>query len=154
MLEEIHGIVRSEIEDAARVYGKDLAALPEAELTHDRGGRLAIDFTYEVVLINRRMAARLRRAEPEAMAPGFLVAPELFRSKAVALDEVASSAGELLAAWDAVGPGGMAEPVPTSGAPEPALGLAIFAARHMQHHDGQLTYLQSLLGDGANHWAD
>ena len=65
MSAEIHAIVRAQILEAAEFYAKDLRALPEVELTHDRGARLPIDITYEVVMVNRRLASRLRGQEPD-----------------------------------------------------------------------------------------
>lgn len=153
-LQQIHAIVRADIAEAADFYLKDLQALPETDLFADRGARLAIDFTYETVEINRRMAARLRGQEPKKLAREMPEAPDLFRDKTMALDEIRDSANELLAAWDELGPDRMTAMVRTSGEDESALSLALFAARHMQHHDGQLTYLQSLSGDRTNHWAD
>ena len=154
LAQRIHDIVRADLAEAADFYLKDLKALPETELTHDRGARLAIDFTYETVQINRRMAARLRKQEPPTMLPGLPVAPDLFRDKRMAVEEIEDSSTDLLAAWDEIGPDRMTEMLPTSGDSESALSLALFAARHLQHHDGQLTYLQSLSGDDKNHWGD
>ena len=153
MSAEVHAIVRAQILEAAELYVKDLRALPEVELTHDRGARLPIDFTYESVMVNRRLAARLRGIEPDPSTRE-TTAPELFRAQTVAADEILGSAGELIAAWDDLGPEGITKPIPAAGDGETALSLAIFATRHLQYHDGQLAYLQSLNGDASNHWSD
>lgn len=153
MSAQVHAVIRAQILEAAEFYAKDLRALPEVELTHDRGTRLPIDFTYETVQVNRRFASRLRRTELVSLTPD-MVAPELFRNKDVAIDELLGSAGELIAGWDQIGPDGMLTPFPEAGEGETALSLVIFAIRHMQYHDGQVALVQQLAGDTANHWGD
>lgn len=153
MSAEVHAIVRAQILESAEFYAKNLRALPEVELTHNRGARLPIDVTYEVVMVNRRLASRLRGQEPDPSTKE-TVAPELFRSQEVAVDEILGSAGELVQAWDEIGPDGMTNPIPAAGEGETALSLAIFATRHIQYHDGQISMTQQLAGDTSNHWAD
>ena len=38
--------------------------------------------------------------------------------------------------------------------PAPLFSLANVAVSHIWYHDGQLNYIQMLLGDGAVHWMD
>lgn len=88
------------MESATTNYGKDLEAMSEEQLLTSAGGaaRIPVDFTYEVALINRRIAARLSGNEPPAMPDGdeWIVAPVEFRNKEAISAYMSSACQELL----------------------------------------------------------
>lgn len=144
------------IEQATAFYHKDLEALSEEQILNCPGGsaRKPIDFTYEVALINRRIAARLIGAEPPAAPEGddWWIAPDEIRSKEGILAYMAESSAALLEAARSLSEEEASKMVGTPGSERPAFALANFAAMHTMYHDAQLNFVQSLAGDLAMHW--
>lgn len=136
------------------MYAKDLEALSQEQLTSSFAGaaRTAVDFTYEVIVINRRIASRLRGEDPGALpweaGKEWAVAPESHRSKEALIADFNASADELIAAVA----GDPLRKIVTPMGEQTALELAVFAAMHIGYHGGQLNYIQSLHGDAGIHW--
>ena len=144
--------VREQIETARTFYVNDLTALSEEALSTSFAGnaRVPYDFTYEVVIVNQRVTARLTTGVVPAwpFGDGWATAPDDFKSKEVAIAAVNASVDEILAA---VGDD-VTRMITTSEGEKPAFDLALFAGMHMMYHDAQLNYVQSLHGDAAMHW--
>lgn len=141
----------AQVTNAGNYYLGDLKAISEEDLLNSPAGqaRAPIDFTYEVVLINRRIASRLRGETPPPMTfEGWMVAPEEFRSKEAAVREMESSVKEIV---DAIGTDVM-RTIVTPERESTAFEMANFGALHIMYHDAQLNYLQSMKGDMAMHW--
>lgn len=144
------GYATTQLTNAKGYYLSDLQAMNEDDLLGKEGeARSPIDFTYEVVIVNRRIASRMRGENPEPMKfEGWMVAPADFRNKDRAIKEFDESAQEMI---DAVGD----DPLRTVQMPDrttTAFELANFGALHMMYHDAQLNYIQALKGDMAMHW--
>jgi hypothetical protein len=143
-------------ETASGFYAKDLEAMTEEQILGCAGGvaRKPVDFTYEVALINRRVACRLREVDPPAwpQTDSFVTAPEELLSKQAISDYMAASSADLLAAMTAIPDEQADKLVGPEGKQEPAYAMANFATMHTMYHDAQLNFIQSLDGDGGMHW--
>jgi len=143
-------------EQAFSFYARDMEALSEAQILDSAGGvaRKPVDFTYEVALINRRVAARLRGEEPAPWpgGEGFLCAPSEYLTKVAICEFMNSACAELLGAAKAIPEAEGDRLVGPPGKEEPAYGMVNFASMHTMYHDAQLNFIQSLAGDGAMHW--
>ena len=130
--------------------------MTEEQILGSAGGdaRKPVDFTYEVALINRRIAARLKSEEPPAMPQGeaWIVAPEELQSKAAIIEYMTASSNELLEAAKALPESDAAKMIGAPGKEEPAYTFVSFATMHTMYHDAQLNFIQSLAGDLKVHW--
>lgn len=147
--------IAERITSARDTYINDLTALDHAALVQSPGGaaRTPYDFTYEVVFVNRRITTRLKGGVPEAFDfAGWIVAPEEFCDKDVAIRELKASATEVLDAWNACADAELDTPIETPSGATSAIKVASLCATHMTYHDAQLNYLQALLGDDEMHW--
>jgi len=144
------------MEQAASLYLKDLDAMSEAQLLESAGGsaRVAVDFTYEVALINRRIASRLLDIEPPALPDddGWMVAPSELRSKSEICGFLRSACVELTEAAKSLPECESGKMIGAPGSERPAFGMVQFAAMHTMYHDAQLNFIQSLQGDLEMHW--
>lgn len=144
------------IEHATKNYLSDLDAMSEEQILGSAGGtaRKAVDFTYEVALINRRIAARLAGTEPPPAPEGdeWMVAPEELRSKSAITEYMRTACEELATATKGIPESESGRMVGAPGSERPAFVLANFAALHTMYHDAQLNFIQSLSGDLAVHW--
>lgn len=141
----------AQVTNAGNYYLGDLKAISEEDLLKSPAGqaRAPIDFTYEVVLINRRIATRLRGETPPPMSfEGWTVAPDEFRSKEAAVREMEASVKEMV---DAIGTDAM-RTIVMPDRESTAFEVANFGALHIMYHDAQLNYLQSMKGDMEMHW--
>ncbi len=132
--------------------GKDIDALSHEALDASPGGkaRAGYDYLHEVAVVNHRIAARLKGEEPAEWPFGddWAVAPAELRNKAAMK---ASLEASVQAVVDAIGdnPERM---ITTPEGDRPAYGMAVFAAIHMNYHDGQLNLVQGLHGDPEMNW--
>ncbi|MDQ2985182.1 MAG: DinB family protein [Armatimonadota bacterium] len=145
------------VRDAGKKYLDDLEAMPEEVLAKSPGGvaRTPLDYSYEIGLINRRIAARLRGEDPGAWpgpTEGWMVVSAEFANKAAMVDLVRSSFEEIDKAWDAFDEDELATVIPLPNGETSAIDLASLASRHAMYHDGQLNYAQSISGDDVVHW--
>ncbi|HRJ26303.1 MAG TPA: DinB family protein [Fimbriimonadaceae bacterium] len=157
MSNELKQHLRKRIEDWGQSFAKDLKAIPEEHLGASPSGiaRAPIDFTYEVAVVNRRIANRIGGGEnPPWPFEGWVTAPEEFRDRDKALAELDESVQAVVAALDAFPAEKLSEEVETPNGPYTVAGLADMVGTHMAYHDGQLNYLQSLYGDNNIHWQD
>jgi uncharacterized damage-inducible protein DinB len=139
-----------DLDGYAKAYCLNLDALTEAQRAESAGSvaRTPYDFTYEVVVVNRRMAQRLRGEDPGPWTfQGFVTAPEDFKNLESAKAAIFSSMQEV-----AANVGDPARMIQTSEGPEPAIGVINFVIAHTSYHFGQLALLQSLGGDNVFHF--
>jgi uncharacterized damage-inducible protein DinB len=140
------------LDQAAHLYCKDLAALGD-EAAEGASPRAAVDFTHEVAVVNRRIAARLRGDDPgEWPFQEWAVAPEELRSAEAAEGEIRSSVAELKEAMDGMTDAQLIEKRDIAGKETTPFEQIVFAGFHMSYHMGQLNYIQQLGGDMAVHW--
>jgi len=144
------------MESATNFYAKDLEALTEEQILNSAGGsaRKPVDFTYEVGLINRQVAARLRGDEPPASPEGddWWIAPDELRSKAAIAAYIAEGCKEIIDAAGALPADEIGKMIGSPGRERPAYALVQFASMHTMYHDAQLNFIQSLSGDATMHW--
>ena len=149
--DDLKSLLLSNIEDARASYEKDLSTMSEAQLAHSPGGnaRCPYDFTYEVVLVNNRVAMRLRGEDPGPWSfESWVTAPPEFRVKEAA---IAAFNASVVTVLEAVGDD-VTRNLDTANGPKSVFSMAHFCAMHIMYHDAQLNYLQAMNGDSEMHW--
>lgn len=145
------------VEAAGGDYVKDLEALSEEQLGTSFGGvsRTAFDFTYEVHVINQRIAKRLRGQDPGPYPfEGWVMAPPEFKKKEQAVAETRGSFADVAEAFRAVPLENLEAKIPlANGTETTAIDLVHMAAYHAGYHDAQLNFIQAMSGDGEVHWS-
>jgi DinB superfamily len=144
-----------QITSAATRYVQDLMAIPHEQLGTSPMGqaRAAYDFTYECVFVNKRIAARMRGDDPGPWPfEGWVTAPPEFKNQAMAASELTASTQLIVDAFNAIDESELHRQIETPGGHTTPIEMALMAALHLSHHDGQLNYIQSLHGDGQMHW--
>jgi len=149
----IRNAAREWVTGSRDVYVKDLTAMTHEQLMDGRGGRVPYDFTYEVAVVNRRVAKRLRGEDPgDWPYDGWITAPEEFRNKEAITREFLAATDEIVSAFDSMNDEQVMGDVATSEGTKPVLDMMQFAAMHTMYHDGQLNQLQAQAGDMEVHW--
>jgi len=137
-------------------YLQDLEVMTDQDVMESFGGaaRKPVDFSYELGLINLRIAARIRGDEPPPFpdGDGWAVAPEELRSKAAITEYMKSSFDTLLDASSKLSEEDTEKLVGNPGHEQPILALIHFASLHTMYHDAQLNFIQTLKGDLEMHW--
>lgn len=149
--------IERHIHQAEEMFLKDIEALSEEQLSNSPGGtaRPPYDFIYEIVLVNHRIAARVKGEDPgpwPGPENGFLTAPDEFKNKDGAIAQVKSSVADVIAAMHSVPDDELYREMDSPMGKSSKGEQAEFAGVHMIYHDGQLNYVQSLNGDHAVHW--
>lgn len=156
MAADIHALLKKRLQDSCDDYVADLDALSGDQLNTSPGGaaRIAYDYTYEVAFINRRVAARMRGDSPPPMPnQKWITAPDEFKVKGHAMDEIKGSVDDVLTSWSALTPDELDREIELpNGSKTSPIDLMFLAIFHTGYHDAQLNYLQSLLGDDEVHW--
>ena len=140
---------------AKKRYLDDLSAMSEELLTKSPGGcaRTPADFTYEVNIINRRIAKRLRGEDPGPFKfEGWMKAPEDQNSKQTIVREFESTTKEIEDALANVPEDEMLRTIQLPNDTTTPYDLVTFCAMHIGYHCAQLNYLQTLHDDGEMHW--
>jgi hypothetical protein len=142
--------VRGQINQAAILWEKDLRAHDPSRLTDQPTDsvRSVADIAWESVVINHRIAARLRGESPAPAGDGFPSCPTDLANTAALVAAIAESTQAVL---DAMGDDETRMVQVPSGS-ENAIGYAMFAAIHMFYHLGQVNYVQTTYGDVDVHW--
>lgn len=139
-----------------KMYIQDLQAMTHEQLSYSPGSaaRTAYDVTYEVVVVNRRIAARLRGEEPGPWPGGeeFMRAPAEFCNKEQVIKDMENSMEAVLAAWGAMPIDQLNEKIVVPQGETSPLELMSILLSHLPYHDGQLNYLQTIQGDKDVHW--
>ncbi len=148
--------LRETTEGAYQMLLKDLRAIPEEKAGQAWGGcsRAPLRFVAECAMLNGVLAAYIetgvfrRPSREEALAQ-----QESFPSIEPLAAFLQQQTELLLKAIDGVDPDTLweegNEPFGRPMSRFQAIGLA---ATHMNYHDGQLNYVQAMLGDPAIHW--
>ena len=142
--------VRSQLGQAAALWEKDLVAHDANRLGESPNGttRSVADIAWETVVINQRIASRLRGETPAPAADGFPTCPPELANTTGLVSAIHESTQAVL---DAMGDDEARLVQVLSGA-ENAIGYAMFAAIHMFYHLGQVNYVQTTYGDADVHW--
>lgn len=138
-------------------YKGDLEAMSPETLAARPGqaARNAYDYTYEVAVVNNRIAMRLRGEDPGPWTGPegeFMKAPAEAQNKETIVKMFDESAQAVRDAWDALPVENMHLEIDIQGNKETPLGMASLSAIHMMYHDAQLNQMQSIQGDQAMHW--
>jgi hypothetical protein len=152
---DLKSYVRGEIEQARDLYLKDIAALSDVALATSPGGvaRTPYNFTYEIVVINKRFATRLRGEDPGAFDPtAWATVPDEFQNRDKMTAEFTDSMNSVLAALEAIPGEEMDREIPTGSGTTSPFDLGLFCATHTGYHGAQLNYIQALNGDAEMHW--
>lgn len=147
--------VLDRLRSAAKRYADDLGASSPETLVLKPGGsaRNAFDYSYEVVVVNRRVAKRLCGEDPGPFAnDGWIVAPAEFCDRATALSEFRTSANAVIAAIEAENEAQLDRIIPIPSGETSPLDLASLSIGHWTYHDGQINYAQAIAGDEQVHW--
>lgn len=143
------------IENAGKDYVKDLESLTTEQLAASLGGsaRRGADFTYEVAVVNHRVAARLRGEDPGPWPfESWAVAPEDGATQEALIESVKASTADAADALRSVDDEDLFAPLMLGESETTKFRLAAMVLVHLSYHDGQLNYIQSLNGDGEIHW--
>ena len=152
--EAVKSFFEARIEMSGRYYANDLRAMDHEDLASNRSScsRTPYDFTYELVVTNRRFAQRLRGEPTDPISDGWIVAPPHFRDKEAAIKSFETGIEELLDAWRNLPVEDLLKPIQFNTHQGTALDLGWFCAFHTGYHDAQLNYIQSMNGDTEVHW--
>lgn len=134
---------------------KDLKALPEEAFTHPFGGkaRYVADIVYEVNLVNDHIGMVIRNEEPfDWPEGGWIKAPSEFAGKDHIVGAFEQSWARIQATADALTEADLVTTVDTEWGPRTREERVRFMAWHVGYHDGQLNFIQTLLGDDVWHW--
>lgn len=144
---------------ALKCYLQDLEAIPEEKLGASPAGqaRTPYDFTYEVALVNNRIANDIagRPNDPWPFADdAWAVAPQEFRSKAAITLLLQESVDNIKAACKDKSDEEMAARFRPEGRETDTCQAdrVMFAAYHTGYHGAQLNYVQSIYNDLDVHW--
>jgi hypothetical protein len=147
------------IREAGTTFVADLEAMSAEVLDKSPGGvaRTPYDYSYEIAIINKRLAARLRGDDPgpwQFADVKWVTCDSEFKDKAKIVELVKSSFNEIADAWDAFDETMLTEKIQLPKGETTALELGAMAFSHAVYHDGQLNYAQSISGDDEMHWMD
>ncbi len=145
------------IKGAADRYLSDLRSLTDEQFSQSPGGtaRPPADFTYEVMFINERIAKRLRGEDPGPFKfEGWMKAPSDFGTREEVVAKFEKSTNQIIEALETTPVEEMERKITTPGGETSPFDLVTFGALHINYHDAQLNYIQSLNGDTEMHWQD
>ncbi len=149
-MSEMIGAAVTALEYYAAQLVRDYEAIAEAQRTRKFGeaGTSAAQILKQCALVMRRQADYVRGEEPRVP---FEPAPVAADAEEV-LKEFRAAAQELRATLEALKPDSLAEERTMPWGASMPLGQYIFRpAYHLAYHDGQLAYIQLLLGDTEFH---
>ncbi len=135
-------------------YLDDLNAMSEEQLTKCPGGcaRTPADFTYEIIVINKRIAKRLRGEDPGPFQfDGWMKAPDGYNKQAI-VKEFESTTKDIEDALNNIPDDQMLRTIQLPKDTTTPYDLVTFCASHIGYHDAQLNYLQTLHDDKEMHW--
>jgi len=142
----------------ARMYAVDLRHLPESKFTSPYGGvcRSAQSFTAEAAGMCLMTAGVVKGGDIAMPAPEAAEAyGAQFTDPATAGRLLVEAADTLAAALEAASDVDLARQITAPwGAPLAVAELANIAANHLMYHDGHVTFIQMLEGDGEMHWME
>ena len=144
---------------AKSFYLKDLAALSDEQLTSKPNGtaRKPIDFSYEVITVNRGILRMLKQEpkdenQPEEEKDGEWTAAPKGYTRAQLEADLGSSLDGIAKYVSSLSEDELLAVIPTWFGESPLFSFASFAGTHAMYHAGQVSYAAQLGGDMANHW--
>jgi hypothetical protein len=137
-------------------FVNDLKALSNDDLqfSPDPAARTPFDISYEVALINRRLAKRMSGGTPDPLPQGWIKAPDGYTDKDKAIEDVEAACADLLAAWENTPDDELLRVIPLASGETNPFDLMFLGVYHTGYHDAQLNYIQTALGDSKMHWAE
>ncbi len=134
----------------------DLKALPESAFSQEFGGkaRLLADIVYEVNLVNDHIGMVIRNEDPFSWPEGqWIKAPESFAGKDHIVAAFEASSARILATAEGLSDADLQTTVMTEWGERTREERIRFMAWHVGYHDGQLNFIQTLLGDDGWNWS-
>ncbi len=136
-------------------YLSDLEALSIEQLNRSPGGgaRAPYDFTWEVITVNNRVAARLRGEDPGPWPfKDWATCPPELRDKAAIKQKFADAIDAVLDSLEPVSEEKFSARVHLPDGETSFAELANIVVIHTIYHDGQLNQVQAMGGDLERHW--
>lgn len=137
------------------MYTADINAIPDDKLDWSPGGcaRSAKSITTEVVGMCKYAAALCRGEEPQMTEDSLAEAVGNLDTKAKMVEAFSAACQDLSASLTSASPDVLNKVVtPPWQMDAPVYMIAQIMVSHIWYHDGQLNYIQSLLGDEKVHW--
>ena len=135
--------------------GKDILALSDENVIRTFGGctRSVADIVTEIISVNDRFLVRLQGGEPQAFNyEGWMKAPPTMQTQAAVSEGLSHSIGKLIAYAEGASPEDLEIVQETPMGHQSKYEILLIAASHILYHDGQINYIQTLLGDTDFHW--
>jgi hypothetical protein len=144
----------SQLVKALHRYESDLKALSEEARSQSPGGvaRSPYDFTYEVAVVFDRMAKRIKGLPVDPPSGDWMKAPAEFTNLENAVSHLHNSGTAFAELLDSLADDEFDREIAMGANPWTLFDIASMSVFHVNYHDGQLCYLQSILGDGEMHW--
>ena len=150
---DIISYVSKDLREAVDLYKKDLRALPEAALSTSPGGtaRSPLDFSYEVIVVNERGAARIKGEDPGPWPyTSWVTAPAEWRN----LDKICAGLDRSVESLiEGIGSDPFRK-VAMGGEDKAVFQALLFFNMHIMYHAAQLNLIQAMHGDDAMHWME
>ena len=141
---------------ATDCYLADLQAMSDEQLALRPGGqaRSALDYTFEVTVVNNRLANSLadKPNDPWPFGDAWAECPPELANKEAILAAFRQSAESVQSALAAVDDTSLAETITVNGNETSKARMATLAAVHMMYHCGQMNLIQAMNGDDEVHW--
>ena len=137
------------------MFLQDLNALPEGSFTKSFGGksRTIADFVYEVNLVNDHIGMVMRGEEPFVWPDGkWIFAPASLDSKEKVIKAFEESSDKIIATCEDFTNEEFESTLKVDDGDTTRAERCRFMAWHVAYHDGQLDFIQALLGDDEMHW--
>jgi len=155
----IKEIAKYGTEHEAALIVKDTSYIPEEKFAFCPMGcaKTVEGILKEVAGTNARIAASLRGEDPASSASYLQFEKRVGEASGLdVLGRLVIESGDLVCrAIDGIPEADLDKPVKMPwGAMFPASAAIFLPASHMSYHDGQVNYIQTLLGDAAFHWAE
>ncbi|MDI6828086.1 MAG: DUF1572 family protein [Armatimonadota bacterium] len=150
-------IAKKSVMNQASTLVKDASYIPEEKLSWRALGcaKTAEEILKEIACSNVQMAASIRGEKPSQAEEEFIKTAEKASTLAELSQMVKESAEIVCQAIDGYSEADLEKQITMPwGAVFPLYEAAFLPANHMSYHDGQINYIQLLLGDSKFHWAE
>ncbi|MEZ0326593.1 MAG: hypothetical protein ACAH95_11875 [Fimbriimonas sp.] len=137
------------------MYTKDMNAIPDEQWTKTFGGctRPANEITADAFGLLVFCTRCMQGDVPQSYGDEMQAMATVMADKAAAGEQIKKICGDFCAALSSASDETLnAEVMPPWQMPTPLYSLCQMAVSHVWYHDGQLNYIQCLLGDDQVHW--
>jgi hypothetical protein len=151
---DARGYLSDWLEMVSGMMVSDIKAIPDEKWTEPFGGctRASNSLLADTVTFLNWTEAAMKEKESDAYDHMKELA-ETFADKQLAIDSFIKAVADFKATLAAASDETLNKAVKAPWqAPTPIFMLATIAVNHIWYHDGQLNYVQCILGDGAVHW--